>query len=106
AALGAPAEGAVMACGRGSASRVWTRIRATVLGRPLVEKPGAGTALGACMLAAAGGLHPSLAAAVGAMAPAGRRVEPVTGEVDALEVSYRRFVEALTSRGWWPPQDR
>ena len=101
ATLGAEAEPPVAVAGGGSRSRVWNRIRATVLGLPVVEKPGATTGLGACMLAAAGSLHPDLPTATEAMAAVGEQVGPDEGDHDALEASYRRFVDALAERGWW-----
>ena len=101
--LGAPADPPVSVTGAGSASRVWNRVRATALGLPLLEKPGAGTGLGACILAAAGTLHPDLAAAAEAMAAGGEEVLPVDEEREALERSYRRFVAALIERGWLRP---
>jgi D-ribulokinase len=100
ASLGAPAEPPISASGAGSGSRVWNRIRATVLGVPLLEKPGATTALGACILAAAGVLHPDLATATEAMAVPGEWVGPCEAERDPLEVNYQRLVTALTERGW------
>lgn len=101
--LGAPAEGPVSAAGAGSASAVWNAIRATVLGAPIVAKPAATTALGACILAAAGTLHPDVAAAALAMGVSGEMVEPVDREREPLERSYRRFVVALVERGWLVP---
>ena len=98
--LGAGADGPIASAGRGSTSQVWNAIRATVLGRPLEAKPGAGTALGACILAAAGTLHRDLQSATAAMAVTGRAVEPVATERDALEVSYRRFLQGCAERGW------
>ena len=103
AGLGAVADPPIAVSGGGSGSRAWNRIRATVLGAPVVETPMATTALGACILAAAGTLHPGLATATEAMAAAGEPVEPVEAERDALEDSYRRFVEAVTERGWLAP---
>lgn len=100
AALGAAAEPPVAVAGGGSASRVWNRIRASVLGASLLETPAATTALGACILAAAGTLHRDLATATAAMAAAGDRVEPDPHEQDALLGSYERFVAALAARGW------
>jgi sugar (pentulose or hexulose) kinase len=98
--LGAVVDPPVAVSGGGSGSRVWNRIRATVLGGPVMETPAATTALGACILAAAGTLHPDLAAATEAMAAAGELVEPADGERGTLEDSYRRFVAAVTERGW------
>lgn len=105
AALGAVADPPIAASGGGSASPVWNRIRAAVLGAPLVAKPAASTALGACILAAAGSLHPDLAAATAAMAVAGERVNPDEDDRDALERNYQRFVTAVIQRGWWPPEE-
>ncbi|MEA2704528.1 MAG: D-ribulokinase, partial [Actinomycetota bacterium] len=98
--LGAVVDPPVAVSGGGSGSRVWNRIRATVLGGPVMETPAATTALGACILAAAGTLHPDLAAATEAMAAAGEVVEPADGERETLEDSYGRFVAAVTERGW------
>ncbi|HEX2180273.1 MAG TPA: FGGY family carbohydrate kinase [Actinomycetota bacterium] len=98
--LGARPEGRIVASGRASASREWNTIRATVLGLPLVAKPEASTALGACILAAAGALHPDLASATAAMCAGGEPISPNDGERQALDRSYRRFVEELQSRGW------
>jgi sugar (pentulose or hexulose) kinase len=98
--LGADAEPPVAASGGGSRSRIWNRIRATVLGFPLVEKPDASTAAGACILAAAGSVHPDLATACREMGVEGDQVEPDDGERDALEASYQRLVEAVSERGW------
>lgn len=104
--LGAPLTGPLRSAGAGSRSDVWTAIRATVLGVPIVRPAAADTAFGACLLAAAGTLHGSLAEATEAMVdrPAAG-VEPVAGERDRLEESYRRFVSALAERGWLPWQD-
>ncbi|HET7488683.1 MAG TPA: FGGY family carbohydrate kinase [Acidimicrobiales bacterium] len=102
AALGAPATGPVATTGGGAGSAVWNRVRATVLGVPLIATPAATTALGACVLAAAGSLHADLAAAAEAMAAPGETVEPDRGEQEALDGNYRRLAAALTERGWLP----
>lgn len=98
--LGAPAEGRVSVAGAASRSGPWNRIRATVLGSPVVARPEATTARGACILAAAATLHPDLAAAAEAMGAPGEEVAVVEAEREALERSYRRFVAALEERGW------
>jgi sugar (pentulose or hexulose) kinase len=98
--LGASVEPPVAAAGGGSASRVWSTIRATVLGAPVVEISDATTARGACVLAAAGSLHPDLGRATEAMAAAGEQVEPDDATTDALDRNYERFVEALIQRRW------
>jgi sugar (pentulose or hexulose) kinase len=101
-ALGAEIDPPVAAAGGGSGSEVWNRIRATVLGVPLVAAPAASTARGACILAAAGTVHPDLATAMDAMAATGDEVEGLDRERDALEANYERFVAALRERGWLP----
>ncbi len=60
--LGAFPHRSIVVTGGGSRSPVWNRIRATVLGMPLLAMPGAITAWGACMLAAAGSIHAGLIA--------------------------------------------
>jgi D-ribulokinase len=100
AGLGAVADPPIAVSGGGSTSRVWNRIRATVLGLPVVETPAATTALGACILAAAGTLHPDLATATEAMATRGEIVDPAEAEREALEDSYQTFVAAVVERGW------
>jgi sugar (pentulose or hexulose) kinase len=100
ASLGVSIEPPIAAAGRGSSSAVWNRIRATVLDRPLTAVPGATTARGACMLAATGSLHRSLAEASAAMVVEGTIVEPNLQEAEALKTNYRRFVDALVARGW------
>lgn len=93
----------VVVGGRGSTSRTWNRIRAAVLGLPLLAKPHAPTALGACMLAATGTLHPDLAAATAAMSPPGEPIgeDGPAEDPTALDTNYRRFLTALADRGWW-----
>ncbi|MBA0050990.1 carbohydrate kinase [Streptomyces sp. AJS327] len=98
--LGVRVEGPLYAAGGGSRSALWTRVRATVLGRPLQVTEGAETAVGAALLAASGGLHPDLTSAAAAMVGKGRLVEPVAAERDALEESYARFTGELRARGW------
>ncbi|MET9509653.1 FGGY family carbohydrate kinase [Streptomyces flavidovirens] len=99
-ALGVEVRGPLHAAGGGSRSDLWTRIRATVLGRPLRVAERAETAFGAALLAAAGTLHPDLTAGAAAMTAAGRLVEPVERERAALDESYEKFVAELRARGW------
>lgn len=99
-ALGAGWPAAIAASGGGSASRVWSRIRAAVLGVPVIEVPEASTARGACILAAAGSLHADLASATAAMAAPGPEVAPDEEDGPALRASYGRLLAALQNRGW------
>ncbi len=100
AALGAPVAPPVVVTGGGSRSPLWNRIRATVLGMPVMAVPDACTARGAAILAAAGTLHPDLAAATAAMSASGSVVEPDEEEREAMEAGYRRFRTAVAARGW------
>ena len=105
AALGAPMEAPSRTAGGGAASTVWSAIRATVLGVPIARPAEPSTAFGACILAATGTLHTSLAAATDAMvAVPGDEVEPVAAERGRLDDSYGRFVDAIREREWirWP----
>jgi len=99
--MGAAIAPPLRSAGGGNRSRTWTAIRATVLEMPIVSPPSADSAFGACVLAAAGTVHADLAGAADAMVgPPGPAVDPVPGQVDRMEDSYGRFVEALTVRGW------
>ena len=101
--LGAPLAGPLRSAGGGSRSDVWTALRATVLGVAITRPATANTSFGACILAAAGTVHPSLAGATDAMVDDARAaVEPIAAERDRLEESYRRFVDAVAGRGWLP----
>lgn len=106
ASLGFVPEGLLAVSGGGSRSRIWNRIRATVLGRRVAERPGADTARGACILAAAGTIHADLATATDAMAAGGEDVHPDEREVPALEQNYRRFLDALHLQRWYAGRDR
>jgi len=98
--LGVAVEGPLWAAGGGSRSPLWTRIRATVLRRPLRVADHAETAFGAALLAASGTLHPDLTASAAAMVRPGRDVAPDAREQAALDASYATFTEALRERGW------
>lgn len=98
--LGVPISGPVRTTGGGGRSGAWCGIRASVLARPVLRGAGAGTALGAALLAAAGTVHPDLSTAAAAMVPAGERIDPDPDEVGPLEDRYRRFLGELDERGW------
>lgn len=100
ASLGAAPAGAVATAGGGSRSRVWNRIRATALDRPLVVTGTPTTAFGAAMLAAAGTIHETLGDAAAAMVVLREQIEPERKEIAALMESYGRFVAELRKRGW------
>jgi len=100
AGLGAEAEPPLSSAGGGTRSRVWTAIRATVLGAELEVPACAETSFGACVLAAAGTIHPDLDTAGRAMVRTVASVEPVDAEADRLEDGYQRLVAELRRRGW------
>lgn len=98
--LGAEPTAAPRTAGGGARSSTWCRIRASVLNRPVVRVTGAGTALGAALLAAVGSAHPDLSRAAAAMVPTGEPLDPVDSEVSRLDESYRQFRAELRARGW------
>ena len=103
ASLGAPASGTLATAGAASASVVWNRIRATVLGRAIVVAANPRSSFGAAVLAAAGSIHGDLAAATAAMVRTHTTIEPDAREAAALAGGYLRFVEELATRGWIAP---
>jgi sugar (pentulose or hexulose) kinase len=98
--LGAVREGTVRVAGGASRSRVWNRIRATVLGDSVVVAESPTSAFGAALLAAVGTLHENLALAARAMVIEREQVDPDAAEQDAMAESYARFVGELRRRGW------
>ncbi|GAA4834559.1 FGGY-family carbohydrate kinase [Saccharopolyspora rosea] len=98
--LGAPASGPVRTAGGGARSAAWCSIRASVLNTEVIRVLGAGTALGAALLAASGSTYPDLSSAAAAMVPEGERIEPTAAEVARLDEGYRGFLDELRSRGW------
>ncbi len=95
--LGAPSRRHVLA-GGGTRSDTWNRLRATVLaGHEVSVAAGAGTAVGAAVLAALA-LEPgaTLTDLTARLVPPARPVEPVEWETGALESSYTTFLELLS----------
>jgi xylulokinase len=99
--LGASRTRPVLTAGGGARSHTWSRVRAGVLGDAVGVVAGAGSALGAAMLASSGGVHRDLSAATAAMAPSPLMIDPDRRERAALERGYGRFLEALSRRGWY-----
>jgi len=91
-ALGVPAGGVVL-IGGGSKSRVWSQIRADLIGRPVaVSAIGDACPIGAALLAAsAAGIAPDLAAAASGAAGARRPVDPEPGQRPAYDDAYQRY---------------
>jgi D-ribulokinase len=100
--LGARPAGPIICAGGGSSSTIWNTIRATVLGREIQARPQASTALGACILAAVGTLHPDLKTAARRMSVSGAPIAPDEAQLSAMGESYRRFKNEVAERGWTP----
>jgi xylulokinase len=86
--------------GGGTRSRVWTTIRASVLGRPVTRPAQPASAFGAALLAAAAWTGSTLAATTGRAVRAAEVVDPDPAQVDALEEGYQRLLAELRRRGW------
>jgi xylulokinase len=79
--------------GGGAKSRLWSQIKADVLGLPVVipDVPEA-AALGAALIAAVGaGIHPDFPAAVAAMTRSGSRLAPQAENASAYEDGFRTY---------------
>ncbi|HEU5057813.1 MAG TPA: FGGY family carbohydrate kinase [Kofleriaceae bacterium] len=96
--LGVP-TGSVVLIGGGSKSRVWSQIRADLLGRPVaVSQVPDACPLGAALLAAAAaGAIPDLAAAADRAEAARRTVDPDLGRRAAYDDAYRRYRDLFTA---------
>ncbi|HTL39840.1 MAG TPA: FGGY-family carbohydrate kinase [Pseudolysinimonas sp.] len=81
--------------GGAAASELWNRIRASVLQRPVVVSPGAGSARGAAALAAAAVTGETLAVVAERFAGERRVVDPDEAFVEVLEERYRVFLRAV-----------
>ncbi len=91
--------GDVFATGGGSRSDVWTQLRADMTGRVMRRPACPESAMGACVLAAAGRLGGVWAAAE-QMARVERVFEPAAGRGTVCGEVYGRWVEALKRRGY------
>ncbi|WP_345464152.1 FGGY-family carbohydrate kinase [Nocardioides marinquilinus] len=104
--MGVPLDGAMRVTGGGTRNPAWTRLRADVLGRPLERPENSQPALGMAALAAATVGGDPLADVVVRMVRIAEVVEPGAGpghggdRGDRLAEGYRRWVGALTERGW------
>jgi len=94
---GAPLTGVLKTAGGGAKSKVWCKIRATVLNRPIIAQTNSGSDLGAALIAIASHTSPSdIAAGISQIAlPAGEIYLPESGEVQFLAAGYLRFKEIL-----------
>ena len=100
--LGAPTDGTVTTTGGGARNRYWTRLRATVLDRPISVPRDADPAAGMALLARSH--ESSLAEAARDLVRDAEVVELDPAARDVLTEGYLALVEALHGRGWLPDE--
>uniref|UniRef100_UPI00110CEC02 xylulokinase n=1 Tax=Modestobacter altitudinis TaxID=2213158 RepID=UPI00110CEC02 len=86
--------------GGGTRSRVWTTIRASVLGRPVTRPAEPSSAFGAALLAAAAWTGSTLPATTGRAVRPAEVIDPDPAQVGALEEGYQRLLAELRRRDW------
>ena len=84
--------------GGGTRSALWTRIRAAVLGKTLLQPEVTETAFGAAILAAAGAWYGSVSQAARAMVRIAGVVEPDPGLKGQYNEKYLQFLSGLKKR--------
>ena len=101
--LGARVDGPLTLTGGGARSRVWCRLRADVLRRPVRRPRHAGADAGMAILAAAATERAGLAATADAMTSAPEEIEPRPGHAERFDAPYARLTAELADRGWLAP---
>ncbi len=91
---------AVYTAGGGSKSDLWLKIRASVLGRPVIRCSNVSGAAGAAITAASRTCFSSLAGAAAAMSRVDKIVTPDDMLADRYEAGYREFVLSLRAKGF------
>jgi D-ribulokinase len=86
--------------GGGTRSLLWSRIRASVLGKTLYQPAVTETAFGAAVLAAAGCWHGSASRAAQALVKITRVIEPEPAWVELYHQRYAQFTGELRRRGY------
>jgi xylulokinase len=99
--LGLEMGARVFITGGGANSRLWSQIRASVLGKVLLRPAVAETAMGAAMLAASGCWYPDLREAAKNMVRVAEKIEPVPAWQAAYAERYPAFVAELARRGYF-----
>ncbi|HEY0541580.1 MAG TPA: FGGY family carbohydrate kinase [Actinoallomurus sp.] len=97
--LGAPTGGDLTLTGGAARSAYWCRLRADVLGRPVILPAHPEAALGAAVLAASPGRRVAEVAA--AMVTVRETIDPGPGS-GRFDEAYLRLVGELERRGWLP----
>lgn len=85
----------VYSAGGGNRNEKWLRIRAGVLGRPVVKAEQAGGALGAALVAASADFEQGLAGAADRLLPTGEIMVPDPDLTALYDVRYRDFIAFL-----------
>ncbi|WP_240506554.1 FGGY-family carbohydrate kinase [Thermoactinospora rubra] len=96
--LGAPVDGPLTLTGGATRSDYWCRLRADILGRPVILPENAEPALGMAVLAASAGRDAAEVAA--RMVRVRRTVDPRPEAAGRFAEPYVRLVEELARRGW------
>ncbi|MFJ6748640.1 MULTISPECIES: FGGY-family carbohydrate kinase [unclassified Streptomyces] len=100
--LGAPVDGPLTLTGGGARNAYWCRLRADVLGRPVLLPEQAEAALGMAVLAATSS-GAGLREAAAAMVRIREEIRPDPARTARLTPAYLRFTDELTRRGWLDP---
>ena len=98
--LGAVVGSTIYSAGGATRSRVWSQLRADILGRTLARPEFTGGAMGAAIIAAGGCWYEGVIPAAQSMVQLTERVEPRAEVVQAYEARYQHFREACEERGY------
>jgi len=86
--------------GGGSQSRLWNRIRATVLDRPVTRPANASSGYGAAVLALASYTRSSLIDVVATTEQTAEVIDPDASQTERLQQNFERLCEELSRRGY------
>jgi D-ribulokinase len=86
--------------GGGTRSLLWSRVRASVLGKTLLQPAVTETAFGAAVLAASGCWYGSASQAAQAMVTIAHTIQPDPQWKSVYNDRYAQFIEALEQRGY------
>jgi D-ribulokinase len=100
AGLGLEVGESVFITGGGSHSLVWSQVRASVLGKTLVQPVVTDTAFGAAIIAASGCWFGSISQAARGMVRIARTIQPEPSWVSTYAERYATFVQELHRRGY------
>ena len=98
--LGATVGDTVHVTGGGARSKLWLKIRASVLSKQLLRPLVSETAMGSALLAASQTLYDDLTEAARQMVKLDLRVDPETRWIRPYDERYQRFIAACRTRGY------